>query len=56
MLLHANEIALHDAHLDELEVELTRAHAESTLPEEPTTARELDDFVVRIRLERELSR
>jgi predicted nucleotidyltransferase len=56
MLLEGNEIALHDAHLDKLEEELTRAHAESTLPEEPTTARELDDFVVRVRLERELSR
>lgn len=53
MLLRADEIALHDGRLDRLEAELARVHEASSLPEEPTTARELDDFVVRIRLERE---
>jgi predicted nucleotidyltransferase len=56
MLLRANEIPLHDSHFYRLEEELTSAHAKSTLPEEPASARELDDFVVRIRLERELRR
>jgi uncharacterized protein len=50
MLLEDRELAAHAVLLDQLEAELTEAHAKSHLPEEPTTVAALDDFVVRIRL------
>ena len=52
MPLEAPEIAMHDTILDGLEAALTEAHDASSLPEEPTTRAELDDFVIRLRLER----
>lgn len=51
MLLVEDEVLAHDAHLDALEATLIEAHARSSLPEMPTTAAALDDFVVRLRLE-----
>ena len=50
MALDDAELALHDRHLDQLEAALADAHATSELPEEPTTATALEDFVVRLRL------
>jgi uncharacterized protein len=50
MPLTSGEIALHTEHLDRLESELNRAHEASSLPNEPTTAAALNDFVVRLRL------
>lgn len=47
----ASKIARHDRVLDQLEVMLTDAHERSALPEEPTTRQQLDDFVVRLRME-----
>ncbi len=44
-LEHANEL------LDRLEAELEAAHAESTLPEAPSSEPALHDFVVQLRLE-----
>ena len=52
MALAATELSEHEKHLDRLEAELERAHAESQVPETATTAAALDDFVVRLRLER----
>lgn len=52
MPLAASEIAQHDIYLEELEGELLAAHAQSRLPEEPTTAAALEDFVLRLRLSR----
>ncbi len=52
MPLAASEIAQHDIYLEEFEGELLAAHAQSRLPEEPTTAAALEDFVLRLRLSR----
>lgn len=49
--LDPRELDAHQAALDRLERELYEAHAASQLPEEPTSAAALDDFVVRVRLE-----
>lgn len=51
MALSFTEIDHHARCLEQLEAELKKAHAQSTLPEEPTTARELEDLVIRVRLE-----
>lgn len=50
MPLTSSEIALHARHLDRLEAELNQAHEASTLPNEPSSARALNDFVVHVRL------
>lgn len=50
MELGADEVAHHETVLEVLEEELKRAHATSTLPEEPTNAAALNDFVIRVRL------
>jgi hypothetical protein len=51
MRLDPSEVAEHEVHLDRLEQDLVRAHAESSLPEEPTTVEALENLVVRVRLE-----
>jgi predicted nucleotidyltransferase len=51
MLLDARDHEVHGRLLDRLEVQLQAAHEGSKLPEEPTTAAALDDFVVRLRLD-----
>ncbi len=50
MLLGPGEAAAHGRRLDALEDELSRAHAESQLPEEPVSVRELEALVIRARL------
>jgi len=50
MAVSEHELVTHTALLDRLESTLEAAHARSSLPEEPTTAAALDDFVVRLRL------
>lgn len=50
MALAEAEVVQHDRYLDQLETELAEAHDGSDLPELPTTAAALDDFVVRLRL------
>ena len=45
------EIDHHETCLEVLEDELKEAHAQSALPEEPTTARELEELVIRVRLD-----
>jgi predicted nucleotidyltransferase len=50
MGLADGEVETHNEHLDALEARLEEAHHQSTLPEEPTSRRELEDFVVRVRL------
>jgi hypothetical protein len=45
-----SDLGAHRTILDRLEAMLDDAHARSSLPEEPTTAAALDDFVVRLRL------
>jgi len=52
MALSEAEVRRYDAHLERLEADLQAAHATSTLPNEPSTADALDDFVVRLRLDR----
>jgi uncharacterized protein len=52
MALAVGELALHEAHLDRLELELREAHERSSLPDEPRTVAALEDFVLRLRLER----
>lgn len=52
MALSAGEISEHDLELDKLEHALTVAHEASGLPEEAATVAALEDFVVRLRLER----
>jgi len=52
MPLTSSELSLHAGHLDRLEAELHRAHEASALPNEPTTAEALNEFVVRLRLSR----
>ncbi|MGC4066741.1 MAG: nucleotidyltransferase domain-containing protein [Polyangiaceae bacterium] len=56
MRLADSEVALHEKHLERLEVELNIAHDQSQLPEEPTTTDALNDFVVRLRLKTEMAR
>ncbi len=51
MPLDERDHHVHGAILDKLEGELEAAHAASHLPEEPTSAGALDDFVVRLRLD-----
>jgi predicted nucleotidyltransferase len=53
-LLRGNEIAHHGRELDKLEGELESAFDASTLPEQPTSTEALNDFVVGIRLSRNL--
>lgn len=50
MKLDPGELDRHASLLDALERELDEAHARSRLPDEPMTVRELDAFVVRLRL------
>jgi len=50
MQLAPSELDAHALVLDRLEAALADAHEHSSLPEEPTTRRELDDLVVRARL------
>lgn len=52
LALAPGELAAHARELDLLEESLTRAHAESSLPAEPTSVPALEDFVVRARLRR----
>lgn len=52
MGLDARALERHGALLDRLEQELQAAHDASALPEAPTTVAALEDFVVRLRLER----
>lgn len=52
MPLLPEEITAHDHHLDELEQQLERAYDRSSLPLEPTTKAELEDFVIELRLQR----
>lgn len=52
MKLAEGEVEFHEKHLDRLEDRLKKAHDSSSLPDEPRTKAELDDFVVRVRLER----
>jgi uncharacterized protein len=51
MALDQRELTDHSVMLDRLEATLAEAHGASHLPEEPTSATALDDFVVRLRLE-----
>jgi uncharacterized protein len=51
MLLDARDREVHGRLLDRLEVQLQATHEGSKLPEEPTTAAALDDFVIRLRLD-----
>jgi len=51
MALDDSDTERHGDLLDRLEAELHAAHEASELPEEPTTAAALEEFVVRIRLE-----
>jgi hypothetical protein len=51
MLLDPRELEDHCRALDELEARLVAAHEVSRLPNEPTSAAALDDFVVRLRLD-----
>lgn len=53
MPLAEAELSSHLAQLGRLETELERAHEKSSLPHEPTTVKALDDFVVRLRLEKD---
>lgn len=48
--LAESELAAHRARIDALRAALDGAFAASQLPEEPASARELDDFLVRLRL------
>jgi predicted nucleotidyltransferase len=51
MLLDERDLATHGTLLDRLESKLQAAHDSSHLPEVPTSAAALDDFVVRVRLQ-----
>lgn len=51
MALDARELDEHGRLLDRLEAKLEAAHDGSSLPDEPTTAEALEDFVVRLRLD-----
>ena len=48
--LGQDELSIHELELDHLEVSLQVAHEKSRLPDEPTTDRELNDCIIRIRL------
>lgn len=50
MALGPGDMDLHGANLDRLDAQLHDAHEHSRLPEAPTSAAALDDFVVRLRL------
>jgi hypothetical protein len=50
MLLTERDLTRHTALLDRLEASLQQAHEASHLPDEATSTRALDDFVVRLRL------
>lgn len=50
MQLAERDLAVHAPLLDRLESWLVEAHAKSDLPDEPTAAAALEDFVVRLRL------
>jgi predicted nucleotidyltransferase len=49
--LAEGEVERHETELDALETRLHRAHEQSSLPEEATSAAAIEDFVVRARLE-----
>jgi predicted nucleotidyltransferase len=49
-IVEDGEVDRHKTQFDRLEEELERAHTESSLPDDPTTLSELEDFVVRVRL------
>jgi hypothetical protein len=51
MALDARELEHHLAELGRLEERLEKAQEASSLPDEPTTRAELDDWVVKLRLE-----
>jgi predicted nucleotidyltransferase len=51
MLLDDRDLSTHATLLDRLETKLEDAHQASQLPDEPTSAAALDDFVVRLRLD-----
>jgi uncharacterized protein len=51
MGLDARDLGQHGGLLDRLEAELREAHDTSILPDEPTSAAALQDFVVRLRLD-----
>lgn len=51
MALDHRDMEQHGARLDRLEANLQEAHSASQLPDEPTSAAALQDFVVRVRLE-----
>ena len=51
MLLDKRELARHGGVLDRLEASLAEAHSVSHLPDEATSAAELEEFVVRLRLD-----
>lgn len=51
MTLREGELELHRGRLEQMEARLQHAHELSSLPLEPTTAKELNDLVVRARLE-----
>ncbi len=53
MKLAQGEVEIHEKHLDRLEERLCKAHDSSSLPDEPRTKEALNDFVVRVRLERQ---
>jgi len=53
MPLDERDLAQHGAVLERLEAELHAAHDRSSLPDEATTAAELNDLVVRLRLDRD---
>ncbi len=48
--LEEAELAAHGAIIDSLRIRLEEAFNASTLPEEPSRARDLDDFLVRLRM------
>jgi uncharacterized protein len=51
MLLADRDLTTHASTLDRLEAKLEEAHDASRLPEAPTAASALDDFVIRLRLD-----
>jgi predicted nucleotidyltransferase len=51
MRLDSAEITAHESHFDRLDRALQEAAEKSDLPDEPTSAAALDDFVVRLRLD-----
>jgi predicted nucleotidyltransferase len=51
MQLRDGDLEVHRKHLDRMEAQLHTAHAESSLPEEPKTAAQLNDLVVGARFE-----